>query len=579
MRPLAPLDTLKGKRSPLPGSHLQAQRPWLKTQERATVAAPHPEKKPLYDLLRDSARKAPGRPCLYYNGRTMSYAEVDGLAARFASALRSLGVEKGDRVALFMPNIPQFVAAYFGALEAGGVVVACNPLYKERELEHQLRDSGSEVVVATRDVVRGNDLYSSLEACRGRLPLRHVVTASVTDYLPAAKRRLAWLAKVRDVPRRDTLEFRKLVGSGRPTEAPAAVDPEEDLAMLQYTGGTTGVSKGAMLTHWNVYSMTVRGTSFLPLGPSDVFLAVLPLFHVYGAIASLTIPLFAGGEILLLPTFHVEEVLGTVQKKKATIFCGVPAMYMAINANPKSKGYDLSSVRLCVSGGSALPAATRKDFMKLTGGKLVEGYGLSETSALTHCNPVVTGIVKDGSVGIPFPETDAAIVDLDDPGKFLPPGEVGELAVMGPQVMKGYWNQREETANAFRGGWFLTGDIAKMDEDGYFYIVDRKKDMINVAGMKVYPREVEEVLFEHPAVREAAAVALPDSFRGEVVKAFVVLKDPASKLTAQEVTDYCAARLVGYKVPRQVEFVPELPKTLIGKVLRRKLREATSPRS
>ncbi|HME19305.1 MAG TPA: long-chain fatty acid--CoA ligase [Nitrososphaerales archaeon] len=558
---------------------MQADRPWLKTQEKAAVAGLRPEKKPLYELLRDSAREFPDRPSLSYNGRTMSYAEVAELSARFASALASLGVRKGDRVALFMPNIPQFVISYFGILEAGGVVVACNPLYKERELEHQLRDSGAEVVVATKDVVRGTDLYSSLQSCRGRLPLRHVVAASVTDYLPPLKRRLAGLAGVRTVRRKDTLEFLRLIGSSPPTQSPVPVEPSEDLAVLQYTGGTTGVSKGAMLTHWNVYSMTIRGTSFLPLGPSDVFLAVLPLFHVYGGIANLTIPFSVGAEIVLLPTFHVEEVLGTVQRMKATIFCGVPAMFMAINSNPKSKGYDLSSLRLCVSGGSALPAATRKAFMQLTGGKLVEGYGLSETSALTHCNPVVAGVVKDGSVGIPFPETDAVIVDLDDPGKLLPPGGVGELAVKGPQVMKGYWNQKEETEMAFHDGWFLTGDIAKMDDEGYFYIVDRKKDMINVAGMKVYPREVEEVLYEHPAIREAAAVAAPDSFRGEVVKAFVVKKDPAARLTVQEVTGFCAERLVNFKVPKQVEFVPDLPKSVIGKVLRRKLREASARQS
>ncbi len=538
-----------------------------------------PEKKPLYDILRDSAAKSPESRCIYYNGSSITYGEVATLSLRFASALRSLGVKKGDRVAIFMPNIPQFVISYFGILEAGGVVVACNPLYKERELEHQIRDSGAEVVIGTRDVVRGNDLYASLQACRGRLPLRHVVTGSVTDYLPPLKRRLARLAGVKDVSRPDTTEFLSLMKSNLPMAEPVAVEPTEDLAILQYTGGTTGVSKGAMLTHWNVYSMTVRGTSVLPLSSHDVFLAVLPLFHVYGGIANLTIPLFSGAEILLLPSFHVEEVLKTVQSQKATIFCGVPAMYIAINASPRSAKYDLGSVRVCISGGSALPAATRKEFMALTGGMLVEGYGLSETSALTHCNPIVAGMVKDGSIGIPFPETDAAILDLDDPAKFLQPGEVGELAVKGPQVMKGYWNQPEETEAVFHGGWFLTGDIAKMDEDGYFYIVDRKKDMINVAGMKVYPREVEEVLFEHPRVREAAVVAMPDSFSGEAVKAFVVAKEVAWPPTEQELIDHCAASLVKYKVPKKVELVPELPKTLIGKVLRRKLRESTSQQS
>ena len=508
----------------------------------------------------------------------MVYREVDELSARFASALVSLGVEKGDRVALIMPNIPQFVISYFGTLEAGGTVVACNPLYKERELEHQLRDSGAKVVVATRDIIRGSDLYASLESCRRRLALTNVITTSVTDYLPPLKRRLATFAGIKDVRRHDALEFVGLMKSS-PVECLPSPDPTKDLAVLQYTGGTTGLSKGAMLTHFNIYSMTVRGTSFLPLNSHDVFLAVLPLFHVYGGMVNLTIPLFVGAEVLLLPSFHVEEVLSTLQNRKATIFCGVPAMYIAINGNPKSKYFDLSSVRVCVSGGSALPVATRKAFIELTGGKLVEGYGLSETSALTHCNPVVRGVVKDGSIGIPFPETDAIVVDLENPGEALPPGEVGELAVKGPQVMKGYWNQEKETEAAFHDGWFLTGDVARMDEDGYFFIVDRKKDMINVAGMKVYPRDVEEVLFEHPAVKEAAVVAMPDNFSGEVVEAYVVLKDQARMVTEQEMIEHCASRLVKFKVPKKVVFVPELPKTLVGKVLRRELREAISQQS
>jgi long-chain acyl-CoA synthetase len=547
----------------------------MRTQREATVALQPDEKKPVYDILRDSAKMFPDKPCIFYSGRTMPYKEVDLLSTKFAAGLASLGVGRGDRVALIMPNIPQFVISYFGVLQAGGTVVACNPLYKERELEHQLRDSGAKVVVATRDVLRGNDLYAALQACRGKLQLSAVVTVSVTDYLPPLKKRLARFAGVRDLHRPGSLEFRSFTDSHGPIEHLPEIDPAADLAVLQYTGGTTGLSKGAMLTHFNIYSMTVRGTSFLPLDSKDVFLAVLPLFHVYGGMVNLTIPLFVGAEILLLPSFHVEEVLKTVQRRKATIFCGVPAMYIAINNNPKSRGYDLSSVRVCVSGGSALPSAARKTFMELTGGMLVEGYGLSETSALTHCNPVIKGAVKDGSVGIPFPETDAAVVDLDDPGRFLLPGEIGELAVKGPQVMKGYWNQDRETEQAFHDGWFLTGDIAKMDEEGYFYIVDRKKDMINVAGMKVYPRDVEEVLFEHPAVKEAAVIAMQDSFSGEAVEAYVVLKDQARGATEGELIDYCASKLVKFKVPKKVVFVPELPKTLVGKVLRRQLREVT----
>jgi long-chain acyl-CoA synthetase len=532
------------------------------------------EKKPLYSLLTDSASKYPSRVFLHYQGRDLLYSQVDDYASRFASALVSLGVKRGDRVAIFLPNIPQFVIAYFGIIEAGGTIVTCSPLYKERELESQLRDSGAKVVIAARDVVRGNDLYQSLAGCRDRLSLDHVISASVTDYLPAAKRRLAGLAGVRNVGRPGTLDFVKLVKGNGPIARPAEVNPEEDVALLQYTGGTTGVAKGAMLTHYNMYSNAIYTAMALPVTDLDIALAVLPLYHIYGMTATMNAPLSAGAQVVLLPQFHVEDVMKTIQKKRVTSFCAVPSMYIAIINNPRVKAYDLRSIRACISGGAALPVAVRKRFIELTGGNLVEGYGLSEASPVTHCNPVHDGVVKDGSIGLPFPETDAAVVDLDDPEKFLPVGETGELAVRGPQVMKGYWNRPDESAGVLKDGWLLTGDIAKMDGDGYFYIVDRKKDMVNVGGLKVYPREVEEVLFEHPAVKEAAVVGMPDSFRGEVVRAFVVLKEN-QRASEKELIEFCAPKMAKYKVPQKVEFVPELPKTLIGKVLRRKLRDPT----
>lgn len=538
-----------------------------------------PEPKPLYALLTETAAKNPGQVSIHYQGKDFTYSEVDEVSSRFASALVSLGVKQGDRVAIFLPNTPQFVFAFFGILRVGGVVVNNNPLYKERELEHQLNDSGAEVIIAPKDVVKGNDLYRSLEGCRERTHLRHVITTSVTDYLPSLKRRLAGLAGIKRVSRANTLDFVTLVKSNVPISKSAEINPIEDVAVLQYTGGTTGVSKGAMLTHYNLYSNAVFTANYLPITPKDISLAVLPLFHIYGLTTAMTAPFYASSEVVLLPTFHVQEVMKTIEKKRVTCFCGVPAMYIAINANPKVKSFDLSSVRACMSGGAALPTAVRKKFIELTGGNLVEGYGLSETSPVTHCNPLTEGGVKEGSIGIPFPETDARIVDLDDPSKSLPTGAVGELAVKGPQVMKGYWNNETETAKVLHDGWLLTGDIAKMDEDGYFYIVDRKKDMINVGGMKVYPRDVEEVLFEHPSVKEAAIVGVQDDFTGEAVKAFVVLREGAGSLTEKEVIDYCATKLVKYKVPKKVEFVQELPKSIIGKVLRRKLREATSQQS
>ena len=547
--------------------------PWLKVQLDGRYSFPPPEKRPLYALLTDSARLHPSNLCVHYQGRDFTYSQVDEVSSRFAAALVSLGVKRGDRVAIFLPNIPQLVFAYFGVLKAGGVVVMCNPVYKERELEFQLKDSGAEVVVATRTVAKGLDLYKSLESCRGKLSLRHVIATSLTDYLPPLKRRLAGLAGIKNVPRPDTLDFVKLVESNGPIASCAPVDPVNDVALLQYTGGTTGIAKGAMLTHYNLVSNAVYSAMLFPVTEKDISLCALPLFHIYGMTAAMNVAIAVGGRIVLLPSFHVDEVMKTIQRLKVTLFSGAPAMYIAVNSRPDAGKFDLRSVRACVSGGSALPPAVRKKFMSLTGGNLVEGYGLSETSPVTHVNPLTKGAVKEGSIGPPFCGTDARIVDLDNNGRVLGLGEVGELAVKGPQVMKGYWRHEDETEAVLQDGWFLTGDIAKMDEDGYFYIVDRKKDMINVGGFKVYPREVEDLLFEHPDIREVGVVGIPDEFSGEVVKAFVVLRDPSKKLTEQEVIDFCQKGLAKFKVPKKVEFVNELPKTLIGKVLRRKLRE------
>lgn len=488
--------------------------------------------------------------------------------------MMGLGLKSGERVAIFSPNTPQFVISYFGILKAGGIVVPCSPLYKERELEAQLRDSGATIVVAANDVVGGNDLYASLEGCRVRLSLAHVITASVTDYLPGYKRALAGFAKVKNVERRDTVAFVDLVEKSSPLESFAKVDPVEDVAVLEYTGGTTGTSKGAMLTHFNLLSAAAIGGMALPLTESDVSLAVLPLFHIFGMTASMNAPLYTGGRIVLLPRFDVKEVMSTIQKEKVTAFCGVPTMYIAVNNHPDAAKFDLKTVRVAFSGGAALPVAVAKRFKELTGGTIVEGYGLSESSAVGSTNPIKEAKIKEGSIGIPFPSTDARIVSIEDPMVVLGVGELGELELKGPQMMKGYWNNEKETSLVLREGWLLTGDIARMDEDGYFFIVDRKKDLISVGGMKVYPREVEEVLFEHPAVKEAAVVGYPHPYMGETVKAFIVLKDPASKDRAQEdIAAFCRDRLAKFKVPHEYEFVDELPKTLVGKVLRRKLRE------
>ncbi len=512
---------------------------------------------------------------MVFQGRSLTYGEVDGIASRLASGLVSLGLKRGDRVALFMPNMPQFVMSYFGALKAGGIVVPCSPMYKEKELEYQLRDSGASILVAANDIVGGNDLFASVEKCRSRLELRSLVTASVTDYIPSFKRPFAGLKGVKNVERSGTIAFTDLVGKSEPIERSTEVDPVRDVAVLQYTGGTTGVSKGAMLSHANLYINAFQTAVVLPLRESDVALAVLPFFHIYGMTTAMNAPLSVGCSIVALPRFDVEDVMKTIEKYKVTSFCGVPTMYIAVINHAKVSRFNLRTVRSCISGGAALPVAVRKRFIELTGSALVEGYGLTEASPVTHVNPTGEGAtVKDGSIGIPVSGTDAGVVSLEDPSKFVGVGEEGELVVKGPQVMLGYWNRKDETDTVIRGGWLLTGDIARMDEQGFFFIVDRKKDMIDVGGFKVWPREVEEVLFTHPGVREAAAVGVPDDYRGEAVRAYVVLRpESKGKVSEREIIDFCRERIATFKAPRSVVFVDELPKTLVGKVLRRKLRD------
>ncbi len=535
----------------------------------------------MFELVSKTAARDPARRCLRFQGASLTYGEVDDLSSRFATALLSMGMKKGDRVAIFLPNMPQFVLAYFGILKAGGIAVPCSPLYKSKELEFQLRNSGSSFVVAVNDVVKGNDLYSSVEGCKQKVDAK-VITASLTDYLPGAKRALAGLAGVKNVKRNGTVgAFRDLVTRSPPLSKYSDIDPRRDVAVLQYTGGTTGVSKGAMLTHSNLYTNAAVTATWFPLKSDDIALGALPFFHIYGMTAVMNAPLYAGGSIVLLPRFEVEAAMKAIQDEKITSFCGVPTMYIAVINHPEVKKFNLRSVRGCISGGAALPRAVSESFASLTGGTLVEGYGLSESSPVTHCNPIGEGgAVREGSIGVPVPFTDAKIVDMSDASKELPLGESGELAVKGPQVMLGYWNNVAETEHVLsRDGWMLTGDIARMDADGYFYIVDRKKDMIDVSGLKVYPREVEELLFTHPAVKEAAVVGMPDSYRGEAVHAYIVLKpESKGKVAEEEIIQFCRSNLATYKAPRKVTFVDELPKSLIGKVLRRKLRETESGR-
>jgi long-chain acyl-CoA synthetase len=537
-------------------------RPWLRFYEPGVphtlaypdIAVPH--------FLDETAARYPRATGTVFFGARLTFRELHVLAGRFAAALRRLGVKPGDRVSLHLPNSPQFVIAYYGALKAGAIVVPFNPLYVEREIEHQLVDSGAEVAV-TLDL-----LYPRLAAVRPRTRVREVITTAINDFFPPLLRLLYPIKARREghvvaVPAaRDIHRFRILVAAGGPAE-PVQIDPRST-AVLLYTGGTTGVPKGAVLTHRNLVCNVLQARSwFTALRPAmDTLVAVIPFFHSYGMTSAMNFSVATGTRMVLIPRFQLDMVLKAIDRYRPQIFPGVPTIYSAINSYPELKRYDLSSITTCVSGAAGLPVEVQKRFETTTGGKLVEGYGLTETSPITHVNPI-NGVRKAGSIGIPVPDTDARIVDANADG-------VGELAITGPQVMTGYWHQPSETAQVLRDGWLFTGDMAKVDGDGFFYIVDRKKEMILTGGYNVFPREVEEVLYGHPAVQDAAAIGVPDPHRGEVVKAFVVVKE-GQHTTADDVIEYCRPRLAPYKVPKFVEFRTQLPKSLIGKILRRVL--------
>ena len=521
------------------------------------------------EALKQSAKNFPDNPAIIYFGRSISYRELDEMVDRFAAALQDLGVKKGDRVGIQLPNIPQFVVAFYGALRAGAICVACSPLYKARELEHQLNDAGVENLVCM------DTLYPIVQEIRGRSKLRNVIATSPRDYLPPLLKTLSPLKGVKSHKCPGAIDFLSIM-KHEPNPKPVPVKPDE-LALLQYTGGTTGVPKGAMITHRNLVVNAAQCEVELPIRRGiDVNVTALPLFHIFGMTCAMNAPVLTGTTMLMIPDPRDPKgILNTISKYKATTFCSVPTMYVALINMPDIKKYDLRTVRACMSGAAPLPVEVQKKFEQLTGGRLVEGYGLTESSPVSHVNPLDDPKKnRPGSIGIPVPDTEAKIVDLETGTKDLKPNEVGELVIKGPQVMQGYWNKPDETKNTLRGGWLYTGDIAKMDEDGYFYIVDRKKDMIDVSGLKVWPREVEEVLYEHPAVNEAAVVGIPDAYRGETVKAYVSLKPGyQGKVTEEDIIKFCREKIATYKAPRSVEFRDSLPKTLVGKILRRTLRE------
>jgi long-chain acyl-CoA synthetase len=495
---------------------------------------------PLHALLEKTAQILLEKPALICGTQELSYTQLNRLSNRFANALLRLDVQRGDRVALYLPNTPQFVVACFGALKAGCVVTAVSPLHKERVLQAQLCDSGAKVLVAFDGQ---QPIIDSLK----EKPL-HVITADFADST-----------------------FSGLLSGLSEAEPGAEVSPAT-LAALQYTGGTTGTPKAAMLTHKNLVSNATQFAAAINATQDDVFLAALPLFHIYGFTTSLTVPLSVGAKIVLLPKFEPTAVLCAIERHRVTVFCGVPTMYQLLTAQPDLGNYDLASIRVCVSGASALPPQTQKQFMAVTDGVLVEGYGLSEASPVTHCNPPDRATLHVGSIGFPLPDTEVRIVDLETSTRPLPAGEVGELAVKGPQVMSGYWNRPEETALVLRDGWLLTGDIARMGPDGCFYLVDRKKDLIKHKGYSIYPRELEDVLYEHPVVKLCAVVGKPVGMGDEVPVAFVVPK-MGTAVSEEELKAFVNCKVASYMAIREVTFQKELPISAAGKVLKRALRK------
>jgi long-chain acyl-CoA synthetase len=530
---------------------------------------------PITAFLDDSARNYPNAPALDFMGNRTTYAEFKQQVDKLASALKTLGVAKGTTVGFILPNIPQNVIAYYAVLRLGGIVVENNPLYTERELQHQLEDAGVEVLITL------DQFYAKVKTIRPELPkLREVVVTNVFDGMKGLKAILGPMTKkgkaaMAPVAKTEPVKFWKsLLKSAQGGVQQAQIDPKKDLALLQYTGGTTGVSKGVMLTHYNLVVNAWQNRVWLTdMQPGkEVGIAALPLFHSYGQTICMNLSVLCAGLLVLVANPRdIKGLLKEIDRTKPTLFPGVPTLYINLLAHPDLKNYKLDSIRVCVSGAAPLPVEVQQQWEKVTGGKLVEGYGLSETSPSTHANPIYGKRIA-GSIGLPMPDTDVKLVDVDDPSKTVAAPGPGELVIKGPQVMQGYWNRPEETAEVLRDGWLYTGDIAEVDEEGYFKIVDRKKDMIIVGGFNVYPRDVEEILFQNPKVLEAAVIGVRDKKSGESVKAFIVLK-AGQNATEAEMEAFSRERLTAYKVPKAFEFRADLPKTMVGKVLRRALVE------
>jgi long-chain acyl-CoA synthetase len=548
-------------------------RPWLSCYDEGV---PHTIEYPSVSLnffLEDAASKHPNSPCTIFKGAKITYREMNELTDRVAAGLASLGVKKGDRVGIFMPNTPQFVMVYFGVLKLGAVVVATNPLYTAREIEHQVNDAGIEIMLVM------SNFYNTIKEVQPKTKIRQIVVTNLKETLPPVLSFLFTLAKEKKGGFRVTLKegdiwLQDLISKFKPEDRPQVEVSPDDIALFQYSGGTTGLSKAAVALHRNLVANSLQIRSWMVNAEEgkETVLMGIPLFHVYGMVAGMCFAMRTAAAMVMVPNPRdLKDVLDNIQKYKATVFPGVPTLYNALNNHPDvvAGKYDLSTIKACISGSAPLLRETKEKFEALTGGKLVEGFGLSEAPTATHCNPLF-GDNPPGSIGLPLPDVVCRIISLDDEVTALGPGEEGELVIQGPQVMKGYHNMPTETANTLRDGWLYTGDIARMDERGFFFIVDRKKELIKPGGYQVWPREVEEVIITHPKVLEVGVAGVPDAYRGETVKAWVVTK-PGEAVTEEEIKQFCESKLAKFKIPTHVEFRDELPKTTVGKILRREL--------
>nr|WP_295972753.1 AMP-binding protein [uncultured Bacillus sp.] len=550
------------------------QKPWLKHYpEEIPCQLTYPNDL-IHHFLINTAAEFPDQTAIHFLGREFSFRYVNDAAEKLAGYLQEIGIEKGDRVAIMLPNTPQAVISFYGVLLAGGIVVQTNPLYTERELEYQMKDSGAKVII-TLDI-----LFPKAVKVKEYTNLQHIIVTAIKDFLPFPKniiypfiQKKQYGIAVNVVHEGQIHLLSEIFRQPKRTVIPYEQNPEKTIALIQYTGGTTGFPKGVMLTHKNLVVNTLMCTTWLYKYKrgEEIVLGVIPFFHVYGLTTVMILAIMQGYKMVLLPKFEVKTTLKTIHQQRPTLFPGAPTMYIGLlNASDLHK-YDISSIDACLSGSAPLPTEVQDRFEQTTGGKLVEGYGLTETSPITHVNFLWDRPRVKGSIGVPLPDTDAVILSLEN-GEILPPGELGEIAVKGPQVMKGYWDRPDETEQAFKDGWLLTGDLGYMDQEGYFFVIDRKKDIIIAGGFNVYPREIEEVFYEHPAVKEVVVAGIPDPYRGETVKAYVVLKEGTTVKKA-ELNEFARRNLAAYKVPRKYEFREELPKTAVGKILRRILVE------